>query len=380
MLTLRSDNRSLASNTKFAYLIYNYTANSASIEVSNIEPFQVGTPILFGEVGQADAEILKVLSISGSVITLGDENNVATSTIHSHSESTKISALQFDQIRFFWTAATGTIADENPTFDSSNPLSGWVSLDPSSYYSTFSDTSHTSGFGWFQYREAITLETSLVSNPIPYAGFSLNTVQQVFSDFDSSMSTNELKLVSMADKFSWFNEALTVLQNKLNLTNNEFNVSAPLTISVVAGTAEYMLQDDFSDIVEIVDAYGNEIPFIPVSQVLSNNGNNPSTVRHYLRGRYIGFSPTPTLAVSYTYTYRAKAARITNLSAVISLPDNAFYSLKDFMLYKAYLKFGNPLAATYAQSFKSSTDLYMQSSVKRNSNLDTWDIAVSSNT
>lgn len=380
MITLRSDNRVLVNSAKFAYLIQNYQSNSSSVEVSNTEPFSVDTPILLSEIGQTDAEILKVNAISGETITLGDINNAPTSTNHSHPESTKMIALPYDQIRFYWTAPTGTIADETPTFDTNTPLTGWVALDPSSYFSTYADTVHSTGFGWFMYKNATTGETSQQSNPIPYTGFNTNTVSQVFSDFDSLLNTNELKLVSTNDKFSWLNEALATLKNKLNLTNAEFTVSTPQTITTTQQVAEYILPDDFSDIVEIVDNRGRAIGYTPVSKVLTRNGDLPTVTVYYLRGRYIGFSPTPdATGVTYPYTYRSKSTRVTSLSNYIDLPDNAFYCLKDWMMYRAYLKFNNPLATSYYQSFISAVNLYMQNAVKRNANLDTWEIAPSSN-
>lgn len=380
MITLRADNRVLVNNAKFSYLVQNYQPNVPSMEVTNSEPFAVGDPILISEMGQSDAEVLKIHDISSGVITLGDVNNVVVNTIHSHPESTRVTVLQFDQIQFYWTPATGTIADEAPVFNDLIPLTGWVPLDPSSYYSTFADTGHASGFGWFMYKNALTGETSMPSNAIPYAGFTMNTVSQVFSDFDSLLNTNELKLVSISDKFSWLNEALAVLKNKLNLTNAEFTVSVPQTITTVVGTEEYMLPDDFSDVVEITTAInGRTVEFIPVSKIMANNGTMPTVSRYYLRGRYIGFSPIPTEATTYNYTYRTKSTRVTSLSAYIDLPDNAFYSLKDWMMYRAYMKFNNPLATAYYQSFKNSVDLFMQSAVKRSANLDSWEMGAGTN-
>lgn len=380
-VTLRADNRVLTQNAKFAYLTQNYSSNVASVEVSNTEPFAVNTPILLSEMGQTDAEVLKVYSISSTTITLGDVNNLPTNTVYAHPESTRMIALPYDQIRFFWTAALGTIADETPTFNDTTPLTGWTALDPSSYYSTYSDTGHSTGFGWFQYKNAITGETSQESNPIPYAGFTLNTAQQVFADFDSLLNTNELTLVSTSDKFAWLNEALAVLKNKLNLTNVEYTVSTRQTLTTTSGTAEYILPDDFSDVVEITDESGYPIDFIPVSQIMANNGTNPTTPMYYLRGRYIGLSPTPSATGTiFYYTYRGKAVRVINLSTYLDLPDNAFYALKDFMMYRVMLKFQNPLAKTYYQAFTDNINLYMQSSVKRSAALDVWGISNSSNT
>jgi hypothetical protein len=386
-ITLRADNRVLVNNSKFAYLTQNYQSNVASVEVSNTEPLTVGTPILLGEMGQTDAEVLKVNAITGMDITIGDVDNNPVNTGYSHPESTRMIALPYDLIQFYHTNLTNTIADETPTFSDGDPITGWIALDPSSYYSTFSDTGHSTGFGWFQYKNSTTSETSQPSNPIPYAGFTLNTAQQVFLDFESLLNTNELKLVSTSDKFNWLNEALATVKNKLNLTNTEYTVSTPQTITTVSGTAEYILPADFSDLVEITTAsnsplfYGKSLEFLPVSQVLSTNLASPNQVKYYLRGRYIGFSPTPTeTGVEFNYTYRAKATRVTSLSTYIDLPDNAFYSLKDWMLYRAMMKFQNPLASSYYQSFKNAMDTYMMSSVTRSADLDSWSIGNSSNT
>ena len=380
MITLKANNRVLVENSKFAYLIQNYASNVSSFQLSNTEPFVVGTPILAGEMGQPEAEILKVLTIDDEVITLGDENNVATTTNYAHNESTKIVAIQFDQIRFFWTAATGTISDENPTFSDSIALTDWTDMDPTSFYTTYEDADHSDGFGWFQYKNAISGETSRESNPIPYAGFSSNTVRQIFNDFDSGLNINELTLISNRERFAWLNEALSVWTNKLNLCNIEYTVSTPQTITTIADTAEYILPADFSELVEVTDDEDNSMPYMPVSSVLANNGVNPTASSYYLRGRYFGLTPTPTTTgTEISYTYRSKSTRVTSLSTYLDLPDNAFYSLTDYMQYKASMKFKDPLASVYYQSFKNAVDLFIQAAHKRDANLDSFGISNSAN-
>lgn len=336
--------------------------------------------------GQPSTEALRIgtINTSTNTLTLTDSSAVSTQTTFAHPESTHVYALPFDLIQFYWTAATGTIADENPVFSASTTLTSWVALDPSSYYSTYTDTVNITGFGWFRYKNSSTGVISNESNPIPYAGFTGNTVSQVFADFDSLLNLNELKLVSTSDKFSWLNEALAVLKNKLNLTNVEYTVQAPVTLSIISGTAEYLLPDDFADLISIVDststAFGSpyNIEFLPIYKVDSYMGNSAfasTNVRYYLRNRYIGFTPTPTASGTYQYRYRAKAVRVTGLSDYIDLPDNAFYCLKDWMMYRAYLKFNNPLSNTYYQSFTNSVNLFMQAAVKRDANTDSWDIS-----
>jgi hypothetical protein len=368
MITLRSDNRTLVLNSKTSYLVDNYPSATSTISITNTDGFETDAFILIGEIGHETSEIFRCGTVTPSTgaIQLLDRTGAAATTRHAHIESTKVYVLPYNQVRFYWTTATGTIADENPVFDTDNPLSAWLDIDPSSWYTTYDDPTHSTGFGWFVYTNTVSLVSSQESNPIPYAGFSYNTVASVFEDFDSMLNVNELKLVSISDKFAWFNEALALIKNKLNLTNTEFLVSTKKTLSVTSGTQEYLLDDDFSDLVSIVDTEGFSVPHINIKDVASYTGTVP---KYYLRGRYIGFAPSPTENATYYYNYRSKSTTVDSLSAYIDLPDN------DWMMYRACLKFQNPLAETYYTSFTNSVNLYIQAAVKRDADLDSWGIA-----
>jgi hypothetical protein len=377
MITLKSDNRALTSNAKYSYLITNYSAGVSSIKIINTEDFVVDSFIIISEVGKSDAEIFRIGTINTTTgeITLKNSAGNGTTTRFAHPESTKVATIPYDQIRFYWTAALGTLADETPVFDNNTPLTSYVDLEPAALYTTYDDSGHSTGFGWFLYYNSVSTQSSQPSNPIPYAGFVGNSVAAIFADFDSLLNTNELKLVSIMDKFSWLNESLAVLKNKLNLTNVEYTVSDRQTLNVVAGTAEYSLPVDFSDLVEISDnapTFPTQIDFISLAHVLEYNGTQ---TKYYLRNRYIGLVPTPTTNATFYYRYRAKAVAAVSISTYIDLPDNAFYVLKDWMMYRACQKFNNPMAQQYYQSFTNSVNLYMQSAVKRNANLDTWEPA-----
>lgn len=384
-INLLADNRTLTSDAKYSYLNDNYASGVSTVQIANTDGFSADSIVLIGEIGDESSEFFRIGTVNTSTgdLTLQTVAGVGTATKFSHPESSRVTVLPFDQIRFYWTAALGTIADETPTFATTTPLTGWTAITPAEWYSTYSDADHSTGFGWFVYRNSITSVSSQTSNPIPYAGFSLNTVANVFADFDSLLNVRELKLISLPEKFSWLNEALALLKNKLNLSNVEYTVSTRQTLSIVSSTAEYQLPDDFTDIVEITDdlnsttSVGYPIPFMPVSKALSYTGD---VTHYYLRGRYIGFVPTPDATETYYYRYRAKASRLTSLSDYIDLPDNAFYALKDFMLYRANSKFGNQgVASTYYQSFSNGVNLFIQSAVKRSANLDSWSVDNSAN-
>jgi len=382
MITLRSDNRILVESAQYTYLSTNYSSGEGTLVVTNTDPIDAGDFILLGEMGQSDAELFKIYSIdtTSGAIVLNNASDVAVNTAHAHPESTKVTVLPYDQIRFFRTEPLGTIADETPTFSDSDPLDSWTQIDPSSYYSIYEDTTNTTGFGWFEYRNTETAVVSDNSNPIIYTGFPDNTVLSVFNDFDSLLNINELKLITIEDKFSWFNEGLALVKNKLNLNNVEYTVSEVQSISIVSGTAEYQLEDDFSDLVEVLDEDGDQIENCRISNIMSYGEDAGNTTKYYIRGRYIGFTPEPDASATYTYRYRASSTRATSLSTYIILPDNMFYAIKDFMMYRAYLKFSNPLATTFLNSFTANVESYIQAAVKRTANKDSWSIESSSNT
>jgi hypothetical protein len=109
------------------------------------------------------------------------------------------------------------------------------------------------------------------------------------------------------------------------------------------------------------------------------------TIRYYIRGRYIGFVPTPGLFNTIpfgtcTYIYRSKGTRLTGLDDPVNLPDNGAYVLKDWMMYRACLKFQNPNAQVYYKAFNDGLNQMIVSSVHRDANLDSWKIAPWANT
>lgn len=377
MIILKADNRVLSANSQYSYLVDNYASGVSSITIVNTEGFTANAFILIEDFGKEIAEIFRIGTINATtgVITLEKSDGSSTTTNFAHSESTKVYVLEYNQIRFYFTAATGNvITDESPVYNTDNPLTGFIDLEPAHWYHTYSDSTNITGFGWFVYFNTITSVTSQESNPIPYIGFAGNTVAQVFEDFDGLLNTNELRLVSITEKFSWLNEALALLKNKLNLTNVEYFVSTEQDLTIVSGTQEYLLASDFSDLVYIHDGSTskNIIPFMKVHKAGLYTG---SILHYYLRNRYIGFVPSPGASNTYKYKYRAKASTVTSVSTYLDLPDNAFYALKDFMMYRASLKFNNPIANTYYESFTNSVNLFVQSAVKRDADLDSWEIA-----
>jgi len=73
--------------------------------------------------------------------------------------------------------------------------------------------------------------------------------------------------------------------------------------------------------------------------------------------------------------YLKKSDKLTSNSEALNLPDNGFYTIKDFMLYRAGRKFGNPNYMNDYKAFMKALDDMVLAANDRDSNLDECGIA-----
>jgi hypothetical protein len=373
MVILEADNRILTSGAKYSYTLTNYSSGVSAFSVLNAtdSAFAVDKFLLLGNFGAEDAEIVKISSVNnntGAIVT-------TTATLFAHSESTRVTVLAYDQIRFFHTTTT--------TFDNSTPLSSFIALQPSDWFTTWSDEVYSSGYGWFAFYNTVDTIYSQESNAIPYAGFESDTTQNILADFFSLLNNKELKLVTREDALSWASEAYGRMRNKLNLTNVEYTGSAVTALSVLADTIEYDLPTDFDHLLFFVSgldasdvgaAGGNkvDIEFMPLRKAYSYNGTNRI---YYIRGSKLGILPTPSVAETLHYMYQKRAARLSINTDEVDLPNGGEYVIKDYMLYRAYTKFQNQsMAKQCLEAFTNGLNDMVIASCKRDAHLDTWDV------
>jgi hypothetical protein len=372
VIILEADQRGITAGAKYTYTATNYASDVSAFTVLNAtdSAFAVDAFLLLGNFGTEDAEIVKILTVNNNT----GEITTTTSTLFAHSESTRVTVLPYDQVRFFHTTTT--------TYGTDTPLTGYIALQPSDWFTTYSDESNSTGYGWYVFYNSVTAVLSQNSNSIPYAGFGTDTTENILSDFFGMLSNKELQLVTRELALSWASEAYSRMRNKLNLTNTEFTASALSTISIVADTIEYSLEDDFDHLVSITSGLdtsdpgqwgGNKrkIPYISLPNAYTYNGID---TRYYIRGNKIGFLPTPNTTATYHYLYLKKAARLTLNTDEVDLPNGGEYVIKDYMLYRAYQKFQNPLHKTYFESFTNGLNEMIIASVKRDAQLATWGI------
>ena len=370
---LESDSRPLVYGQKYSYTTTNYASGVSAFSILNATDsvFATDAFLLLGNFGAEDAEIVKIATVdndTGAITT-------ATATLFAHSESTRVTILPYDKVRFYYTTTT--------TYDTDTPLTSYIDLQPNSWFSTYSDEDHSTGYGWFIFQNSVTSKYSDNSNAIPYAGFDSDTTESILDDFFSLLSNNELKLVSRDDALSWLSEGYSKLRNKLNLTNTEFTASEITALSVLTGTTEYDLPSDFFSLISLTSGLDTSVPgewggdkrdieFIPLVDAYSYSGDS---VRYYIRGKKIGILPTPESDTTYHYLYNTTASRLSLNTDEVDLPDGGSYVVKDFALYRANQKARNfPAAKQYLDSFNEGSNEMIIMSIKRNAGKASWGI------
>lgn len=368
------------------------------------------------------ASVMALVAPGITGVTAGDQVVVGDVTKFAHAESTKITVIQYDKVRFFRTetpdvpniapyttlvqnqdkfttqttkgviGATSSTTYTQPddpssvtrvdftppiTFSSSTPLTIPLPLQVNDFYTTFIDTVNSSGYGWFCFYSSVTNSYSPVSNPIPYSGFPQNTVKKVFETFDSSINTKELKLITQTDRFNWLNEAISSMSNDLNMVNYEYLASEELTLNITGGKAKYLLPQDFSDLLFINDCKGVKMEAYDATFARENVA---SLVRYAIRGKFIIFYPCFQQDTTVTLAYLKSSSVLSKLDDVVDLPNNAFYAIKDYMRFRAYQKLGNSAESSNSYSlFNKQIELMKIHAIRRDDGLDSWSIASTAN-
>jgi len=267
----------------------------------------------------------------------------------------------------------------------------YMDVTADNFYTIFRDQVLVTGFGYFRWWNPREHIGTVVDSPIPYAGFPPNCAKTILDDFYSTLNNKELKLISRDDAFRWLSEGYSVAMNELNLVNKEYEVVTPFAITTVDGTQEYALPRNFSRIISVWNG-AVEVSAIRQSAVESFGASSATEKpAYYLRGvkdleiddadgnanaeMYIGFSPTPSAATTYTIRYLPKAVRLVKNYDAVFLPNNEFYCLKDYMMFRAAPKLNRGNGANEFQLFNASVQRMKITSHKQNNHLDAFGIS-----
>lgn len=370
MINLRTTNSQLLIGAKYSYLNDNIASGVSSIDIDSITGFTDEDYLLLESFGNETAEIVQINGApSGSSITL------VSATKFAHSESTKVTILKYNQVKYYHTA-TAVFATDT--------LLGTLDIQADSLHTVYSDIDNPTGFGWFVFYNltvgAATGGTSQNSNAIPYSDFNKASANKILKSFFSILNAKERRIITEEDGLRYLNQAYSIVTNELNLVSSDYNVSDEVDIAVVANTKEYDLEDDFSDVVSIFHDDDNiVIDFIDISDVPENDELTTSDIRYYLRGNKIGFSPTPSSDATVKMRYKKNSTDLENNYENIDLPENNYFIVVDYMIYLAKIKLNDPRYMDFYKIFKASIDSMKLSSFKRSNAQDSWGIDYSAN-
>jgi hypothetical protein len=370
-ILLKADNRSLSEGAKFSFLANNTSSATSMLVMISNSGFSTSDYVLIGDFGDEDAEIRKISTIDGNTtITL------TSATVFSHSESTKITRILYNQARFYRTTTA--------SFSAGSPL-GTVNIDPQSHFTQYEDSVNSTGYGWFIFLNETSGANSAVSNAIPYTDFEPNSAKKIIDSFFSLLNNKEAKLIDFEDAFRWLSEGYATAVNHLNMVNSEYTTPSEYPISVSSGTQEYALPSDFAKLIAVTDSDGKAIQHLRQKYIRQNNAYGSSYVivdrnfdysspGYFIRGNYIGFSPSPTENTTYYVYYSAKSGYLDSYYDSINLPNNNYYSLVDFMMFRASPKLGRD-PKPYWDAYMMAINTMKMSSAKQNANLDSWEPA-----
>ena len=182
-----TSNTILTKDKKNTYLSADLAASAANMSVQSIMGLSgTGHVFCLGEIGQPKTEIVKCSNLtapSGTTIYF------QTACLFDHPQDTKVYLINFDQYTLSHssgiTSEKGTIATAGLQVENNETV--------------YRDLNYSAGYSFVQFKNSLTSTFSIVSDPIPYAGFADNTVFQikkraldsVNEQIDTNLVTNE---------------------------------------------------------------------------------------------------------------------------------------------------------------------------------------------
>ena len=176
-------------------------AGSSTITVENISTFAVGNYIILGVLGEGRSEVIRIHASSapsGSTITL------ASNTLFRHEIGTPVYFTDYNQVEFSrattLTGSKSTLATSGMAVDQMDTI--------------YDDTTNTTGFGFYRFKNSASSTFGPYSDAIPYAGYEIDAVQTIIDRALSITSSVISPRLKYDDLFKFVNDAITILNSK----------------------------------------------------------------------------------------------------------------------------------------------------------------------
>lgn len=157
------DHTSIILDKKTTYFSSDLASANSSLTADSIVGFAINQVLLLGNIGQEKAEIILThasTAPTGSTITL------ASATAFAHSRGDKVALLDWNQIEI----------SHATTSSGSKTVITTIAIQVDQQKTIYNDTTYTSGYYFYRYKNSIDGTFSDYSDAIPYAGFADNSV------------------------------------------------------------------------------------------------------------------------------------------------------------------------------------------------------------
>lgn len=335
------------------YITAKALSAQAVLLVQNASEFSVNDFVVVGNSTEELSEIRKISIISGKTITLSANLN------NTHSENTKITIIKYDQVKFYkadsFDGTYNLVSTKDISIDER-----WTLYDESGALST--------DYFKIRYYNSQTTDLSVFSDAITSGGFpdyALISIQDAF--LEEAQDTKQKKY-SRAAISRWVNDCKNDAFNKLAETNEKYNQGYQ-EISLVDGTAEYPLEEDFKKEQMVQVSYDGTQYERARKQELENTDPNREYLekepRWYFRNYKIGIRPTPTTSNGkIKLWYEAHPVDLKNDSDELPRPLNRYMDMVfNYLWYRALRqdkKFSE--ARIYLSEYESRREEFIEES------------------
>lgn len=163
MRTIYANNLELILDKKESFLAADAAAAATAITVESIVGFAVNLILIIVDPGNEKTEIIKT---HASTAPTGTTVTLASGLVFAHSQGTKIYIIDWDQVEFSHAATiTGT-----------KSVLATIAIQADQTETIYKDTAQTSGYYFIRFKNTIDTSYSDYSDPIPYGGYTDNTL------------------------------------------------------------------------------------------------------------------------------------------------------------------------------------------------------------
>ena len=232
MILRASNTERLIKGKVKTYISSEAAAASGTFTAESISGFAIGQRLIVGQVGEERSEILRVhasTAPSGSTITL------AANSTYRHEVGTPIYFTDYDQVEFSRaTTETGTktvLATTTLTVDSMDTI--------------YDDTTNTTGYGFYRFKNSDSTTYSGYSDPIPYAGYDRDAASNIFDQALVSAGEEISSRLRYEHLFQFLNDYIYLAREK-NFRWSRCKVFDYRLDNVSTGDWEFSLPSDIA--------------------------------------------------------------------------------------------------------------------------------------